>query len=369
MDSKDYGKGINRERKKLPEYVTDFVLDSTQSNSTKYEYLKEIRHFFEFLITSGIANVDDIKDIPTSCLDGLRKRDIMVYINGLSSKTNRRGHTNAPSSVNRSLNALRTFFKYMTITSDSNNGQPFFKNNVMLKIESRADKQTLLYRARNLSSKMYKGRLKLDFINYIDKDYPTCPVPNGDKPLSPRAMNSYKKNKVRDIAIVALLSATGVRVSEAANSNLEDLSISTKTLAVLRKGGQMDSVPIAPWAIPYIENYLSIRKDNYKVPDDLKAIFVTNFRGQVGRMTVDSIEKMIKKYSTGFGRPITPHKLRHTLASEMYDLTKDQVLVAQQLGQKGTSATALYTHVDETVQRNVLGQIGRNTMEEHSEKS
>lgn len=46
-------------------------------------------------------------------------------------------------------------------------------------------------------------------------------------------------------------------------------------------------------------------------------------------------------------KPLTPHKLRHTLASELYEVTKDQVLVAQQLGQKGTTATDLYTHVDQ----------------------
>ena len=50
---------------------------------------------------------------------------------------------------------------------------------------------------------------------------------------------------------------------------------------------------------------------------------------------------MVNKYSAAFGHPLTPHKLRHTLASELYEVTKDQVLVAQQLGQKGTTATDL----------------------------
>ena len=64
------------------------------------------------------------------------------------------------------------------------------------------------------------------------------------------------------------------------------------------------------------------------------------------RITTNAVEKMVNKYSASFGKPLTPHKLRHTLASELYEVTKDQVLVAQQLGQKGTTATDLYTHVD-----------------------
>ena len=78
-------------------------------------------------------------------------------------------------------------------------------------------------------------------------------------------------------------------------------------------------------------------------------------------MTANAIEKMVKKYSTAFGHPLTPHKLRHTLASEMYEVTKDQVLVAQQLGQKGTSATDLYTHVDQKQQRDALKEISETS--------
>ena len=56
----------------------------------------------------------------------------------------------------------------------------------------------------------------------------------------------------------------------------------------------------------------------------------------------------------GLDPKYSPHKLRHTVASELYQATKDQVMVAQQLGQKGTSATDLYTHVDQREQRAAL---------------
>ena len=86
---------------------------------------------------------------------------------------------------------------------------------------------------------------------------------------------------------------------------------------------------------------------------------VSKWHGQTRRITTNAIEKMINKYSAAFGHPLTPHKLRHTVASELYEVTKDQVLVAQQLGQKGTSATDLYTHVDQKKQRAALNEISK----------
>ena len=132
---------------------------------------------------------------------------------------------------------------------------------------------------------------------------------------------------------------------------------------MVRKGGQKDSVPIAPWSIEYLQNYLTIRAQRYHALKKDTACFLTVYHGETRRMTANAIERMVKKYSTAFGHPLTPHKLRHTLASEMYEVTKDQVLVAQQLGQKGTSATDLYTHVDQRKQRDALDEISDQNTE------
>ena len=86
-------------------------------------------------------------------------------------------------------------------------------------------------------------------------------------------------------------------------------------------------------------------------------MFLTKYRENYKRITSVTIERFVEKYSTTLGRPITPHKLRHTLASELYQETKDQVLVSQQLGQKGTSATDLYTHIGQSKQKEALNKI------------
>ncbi|WP_302118438.1 tyrosine recombinase XerS [uncultured Limosilactobacillus sp.] len=353
MEADKYLNLIQEELKNLPEYVNEYYLGTNHAVTTTYQYLTEIRRFFDWLRSSGLVSVNSNKDLPINTLATLRRNDVMLYIDYLQHTTNAQGRLNSPTSINRSINALRSLYKFLTVTADNNNGESYFDRNVMLKIDSLNDTKTLNYRAHTLASHMYRGEMKFDFINFIEKEYPNkC-----DK----RALPSYKMNKERDIAIIALILGTGVRVSEAANVNLADLNLKQSLLDVTRKGGQRDSVPIAPWAVSYIQSYQSIRVQRYHALKKDTAFFLTLYHQQTRRMTANAIEKMVKKYSTAFGHPLTPHKLRHTLASEMYEVTKDQVLVAQQLGQKGTSATDLYTHVDQKQQRDALKQISKTS--------
>lgn len=353
MEADKYIKLIQEELSNLPDYVNEYYLGTNHAVTTTYQYLTEIRRFFDWLRSSGLVIATSNKEIPVNTLAELRRNDIMLYIDYLQHTTNAQGRLNSPTSINRSINALRSLYKFLTVTADNNNGDSYFDRNVMLKIDSLNDTKTLNYRAHSLASHMYRGEMKFDFINFIENEYPhKC-----DK----RALPAYKINKERDIAIIALILGTGVRVSEAANINLADLNLKQSLLDVTRKGGQRDSVPIAPWAVNYIQTYQIIRAQRYHALKKDVAFFLTLYHNQTRRMTANAIEKMVKKYSTAFGHPLTPHKLRHTLASEMYEVTKDQVLVAQQLGQKGTSATDLYTHVDQKQQREALDQISKST--------
>ncbi len=349
MEADKYLNLIQDELKKLPDYVNEYYLGTNHAVTTTYQYLTEIRRFFDWLRSSGLCDAKSNREISTKVLEKLRRNDIMLYIDHLKHTQNSQGHLNSPTSINRSINALRSLFKFLTVTADINDGEPYFYRNVMAKIDSLNDTKTLNYRAHTLAAHMYRGQMKFDFINFINNTYP--------KKCDKRALPAFKRNKERDVAIIALILGTGVRVSEAANTNLADLNIKEGLLDVVRKGGQKDSVPIAPWATQYIKDYLLIRAQRYHALKKDTALFLTVYHGATRRMTANSIERMVKKYSTAFGHPLTPHKLRHTLASEMYEVTKDQVLVAQQLGQKGTSATDLYTHVDQHQQRAALKEI------------
>lgn len=73
------------------------------------------------------------------------------------------------------------------------------------------------------------------------------------------------------------------------------------------------------------------------------------------------MELLVAKYSEAFNHVrITPHKLRHTLASKLYLETKNEKLVATQLGQSSTKATGLYTHIVDTQQKDALDHLNQS---------
>ncbi|CCI85559.1 site-specific tyrosine recombinase XerS [Lactobacillus pasteurii DSM 23907 = CRBIP 24.76] len=351
METQKYLKLIELELSKMPDFVKQYYLGTHHSLTTTYQYLTEIRRFFDWLRQENYDSATSNKDIDIKTLENLLRSDIMLFIDNLQHTKNQQGRLNSPTTINRTINALRSLYKYLTITADSNNGNPYFERNVMLKINSLNSNQTLNYRAHVLESHMYTGNRKYEFLQFIDNDY--------EKYCNRQSLPGFKQNKERDLAIIALILATGIRVSECAGVNLKDLNLKESSLDVVRKGGQKDSVPIASWALEYLNIYKDIRNERYNNLDNNVAFFLTTWHGQTRRMTTNAIEKMVNKYSAAFGHPLTPHKLRHTLASELYEVTKDQVLVAQQLGQKGTTATDLYTHVDQKKQKDALNSIDK----------
>ena len=90
------------------------------------------------------------------------------------------------------------------------------------KVATKKKKETLAARAENIKQKLFLGDETEGFLNYIDQEYPQT--------LSNRALSSFNKNKERDLAIIALLLASGVRLSEAVNLDLRDLNL--KMMAV-----------------------------------------------------------------------------------------------------------------------------------------
>ena len=189
----------------------------------------------------------------------------------------------------------------------------------------------------------------MEFLDYVENEY--------EVKLSNRAKSSFYKNKERDLAIIALLLSSGVRLSEAVNLDLKDINLKRMVIDVTRKGGQRDSVNMASFARPYLENYLSIRNKRYKAEKQDVALFLTEYRGVPNRIDASSIEKMVAKYSQDFKIRVTPHKLRHTLATRLYDATKSQVLVSHQLGHASTQVTDLYTHIVNDEQKNALDNL------------
>lgn len=340
----------------MPWYVLEYYqskLAVPYSFTTLYEYLKEYRRFFEWLIESDIASVTTIADIPLETLERLTKKDMEFFIlylrerTLLNTQTKRQGVSQ--TTINRTLSALSSLYKYLTEEVENEQGEPYFYRNVMKKVSTKKKKETLAARAENIKQKLFLGEETIAFLDYVDLKYETK--------LSNRAKSSFRKNKERDLAIIALLLASGVRLSEAVNLDIKDVNLNLMIIEVTRKGGKHDSVNVAAFAKPYLENYLSIRTARYKAEKSDHAFFLTEYRGVANRMDASSIEKMVAKYSQDFKIRVTPHKLRHTLATRLYEATKSQVLVSHQLGHANTQVTDLYTHIVNDEQKNALDKL------------
>lgn len=340
----------------MPWYVLDYYqskLSVPYSFTTLYEYLKEYDRFFTWILEAGIARVDQKAAIPLETLENLTKKDMEAFILYLRERpllnANTSKHGVSQTTINRTLSSLSSLYKYLTQEVENEQGEPYFYRNVMKKVSTKKKKETLAARAENIKQKLFLGEETDKFLSYIDHEYP--------KNLSNRALASFNKNKERDLALIALLLASGIRLSEAVHLDTRDLNINMMVIEVTRKGGKRDAVNIASFAKPYLEDYLAIRDKRYKTQKTDLALFLTLYRGVPNRIDASSVEKMVAKYSEGFKIRVTPHKLRHTLATRLYGATKSQVLVSHQLGHASTQVTDLYTHIVNDEQKNALDSL------------
>lgn len=361
MRKNDYIRHNEQIISKLPNFVNDYYIEKSTiplSPATLYQYLNEFTRFFNWLIDTGITAAKNPKDVSLAELEHLKKQDMELYksflLNRSKQSTTKSQATLSHSTVNRSLNALSALFRFLTEESENYDGEPYFYRNVMKKISLVPDSETYQTRANNIKDKLMLGDTDVNYLEFIKTEYPK-------QITGKRILKMYERDCERDVAINALLLGTGIRVSELTNSNLKDLSLTNNTISVRRKGGKWDAVPIANWVTHYITPYLQVRKSRYEANESTPALFLTKGAQGPRRISTATVELLVGKYSQAFNSVrITPHKLRHTLASKLYLQTHNERLVATQLGQSSTKATSLYTHIVDTKQRAALNELHKD---------
>jgi integrase/recombinase XerC len=142
----------------------------------------------------------------------------------------------------------------------------------------------------------------------------------------------------RDTAIVELLYASGLRVSELVGLDLADVDLAGMTVRVLGKGNKERIVPFGSAAGRALHGHLGERGG------DGGALF-RNRRG--GRLTVRSVHTIVRRRAAaaGIGRRVSPHTLRHTFATHLLDSGADLRMIQELLGHSRLSTTQRYTHV------------------------
>lgn len=149
---------------------------------------------------------------------------------------------------------------------------------------------------------------------------------------------------VRDRALLEMLYASGLRVSELCQLSLYD--VDDEYVKVKGKGGKERLVPIHKKAICALDRYLSIYRDNWP-SDKLQILFVTSKGKPIDRFTV---WKLVKKYAkqAGIQKSISPHVLRHSFATHLLDHGADLRIIQEMLGHSNIATTDRYTHISQS---------------------
>lgn len=303
--------------KELPDFCTDFFIgiEPTTSPLTRLNYAYDLRVFFNFFINEVPQFAD--KKIEEISLDDFASLDIgqfEQYLNYLSyyNKDNDiiENHNTGKA---RKIASLKSFSKY------------FYKKGKI------SENKVALIDSPSIKEKTIT-RLEPDEIaNLIDA------VESGNT-LTKKQQEYHKKTKKRDTAILTLFLGTGIRVSELVGLNIKDIDFKSNAFNVTRKGGNQVTLYFGDEVRNALLDYLEERKTIIPASGSENAFFLSL---QKKRLTQRSIQNLVKKYSKTVTplKNISPHKLRSTFGTRLYEESGDIYLVADVLGHKDVNTT------------------------------
>lgn len=154
-----------------------------------------------------------------------------------------------------------------------------------------------------------------------------------------------KPKDILDHAVLELIYACGLRVSEACNLTTSQVSLEDRMLRVYGKGNKERIVPIPENSLSILTKYTNIVRTLYNKDSD--NYFFINAKGK--QLTPNYIEIMLSKVckEIGLNKHITPHKLRHSYATHLLDNNSDLRSIQELLGHSDISTTQIYTHVEQ----------------------
>ena len=305
----------------LPPFCKQFFkgVDNIYGSRTKIAYAYDLRIFFEFLHQNHpYAQTMDVLEYPLEILDKVKREDIedyMEYLSLYSKETDdfESDITNEERGKSRKLASLRSFYNY------------FFRNEMIQTNPASLVPMPKLHKKEIIRLEPNEVAQLLDQVEAGTK-------------LTEKQSAYHAKTKIRDLALLTLLLGTGIRVSECVGLNIYDVDFDNMGIRIRRKGGYEDIVYFGEEVEKALSDYLDQREHILPVSGHEDALFLSM---QNKRLTVRSVENLVKKYSSLVTslKKITPHKLRSTYGTNLYQETGDIYLVADVLGHKDVNTT------------------------------
>ncbi|MFA5145495.1 MAG: site-specific tyrosine recombinase XerD [Candidatus Omnitrophota bacterium] len=153
------------------------------------------------------------------------------------------------------------------------------------------------------------------------------------------------KQGIRDRAILEILYATGMRVSEAVNLRADNVNLDIGFLRCIGKGNKERVIPLGKKAISSIQRYLISSRPHFLKNKESEFMFLNRFGKKISRQ---SLWKLLKKYArqAKIKKTIKPHILRHSFATHLLERGADLRSVQEMLGHSNISTTQIYTHIN-----------------------
>lgn len=281
---------MEKNNKYLVSYLEYLKYQKNYSDYTILSYKNDIEEFFEYISRESL----NFKDIEYS--------DLRFYLMYLKEEKNDNN-----SSIDRKLSALRGFYKYL-----ANEG--VVKTNVFSLVNGpKKEKKLPRYFEYNELEELFN-------------------VPDTETALGQR-----------DLLLLELLYATGVRVGELTNIKVKDIDLSSKSILILGKGNKERIVTYGDYCEEILKRYLN---DGYILLNTLNSeyLFLNKNGGCLTERGVRYILDQIIK-QTSINKNISPHMIRHSFATHLLNEGCELTTVQKLLGHESIKATQIYTHV------------------------
>ncbi len=285
----------------LNRFLDYLVLDKGLSQNTHDAYRNDISRFLHHLEGKGI---EDIVRCQTRNVE-----DLIIEMSRMGM---------AGSSLSRNISSIRMFYRYMI-------GENLLENDVTVTIE-------VPKRERRLPTVLEIGEVERLL------EQPDLNQPKG----------------IRDKALLELMYATGVRVSELIHLNQSDVLLEEGFSRIFGKGEKERIVPVGDIAIDSIKNYiLTVRSLLAKRGAGEDLLFLS-MRGRP--LTRLAVWKILKEYvlKANISKKVSPHTLRHSFATHLLEGGADLRSVQEMLGHVDISTTQIYTHLDREYLKEVI---------------
>ena len=290
-------------RQHLRKFIEHLQWERHLSPYTARNYETDLDHFFEFLEAESVTDLWSVD-----------RRLLRRYVAWLAQArpvrltkgSIKQGH-DMPS-VARKISVLRSFYRYLMRERVGNS---------------------------NPVSRIYLPKLQRKIPSFLSKQEMSALVE------APTALGPLT---LRDRALLELLYASGLRVSEIVGLDMDDVDMNTREILVTGKGSKQRQALMGKPALDTVSHYLSSGRGRLVGGKRTKALFLNRYGG---RLSARSVQNIVRRYALkkGLAQKVHPHTFRHSFATHLLYGGADLRVVQELLGHESLSTTQIYTHM------------------------